>query len=294
MLMPDTVEQTPSNAPAAESGPEKRRSPRVAAGRPARVRIDGHDQELSVVCSIVDLSRDGCRVALPRKFLPPNWEWRAGLTCAMTIGIDAHKEVGLVGHLVWSQRTRDEFDILGFRFAESPPEAVFSIDRFIVVRLHAGLGIQETHTDAADRAPKALEVPLEAEGVFLEMPDAAPFRFLLHAVGGNRLLARYAPRPEESVRIPPEGATLNLAVFPPVWARGERRTLRFAARVTDADADGATLDFSGGENDLNQMIRALIPPKVVRKEKETEVDFRLVLLALAAVILGLIIASMQE
>jgi hypothetical protein len=272
---------------------EKRRTPRVAAGRPGRMRFSREEEERSISCSIVDVSADGCRILVPRRDLPRDWIWAAGSMCDLTIRIDARQEVPVRAELMWAQRTQEDFDIIGFRFAKSDADLYEILDKFVVLRLHAGLGLQDPTAEKKEAGKETLEYPLEADAWEHDRTDLPPYRFALHTVTADRLLVRHATKTGEEKRVPPSGSLIDITIYPPVWARGQKRALRFASKVEKSDGNGAELSYHAEGNDLAHMILSLIPDKIERKAKPKEIDIQYVLLILAAIVIALMIASLN-
>lgn len=272
-----------------QSMTEKRLAPRVAAGRPGRVRIPDTDGTQSFRCGVVDISNTGCRVTLPRHDLPRCWTWNANTRCDITIHLDSGAEAPLPAELVWHQRTQEGYDVLGFRFIDYEAHASEHIDRFIILRLRAGVEILEESSEHEELQP--LDVQLECDAKLLDTDDSPLYRLMLQKVGRDSMQAGYGYRETEERHIPKEGDVLSLVIYPPSWARGQRRTLRFAAVVVSADDRKVTLQYRADGSDLSQMIMALIPERIVREERPFEVDVTYVLLILGALILALMIAS---
>ncbi len=287
--LPDQSDNTPAIP---KRGSERRRAPRVVAGRPGRVRIEENLEPMIMACSIVDISNSGCRMMVQRTGLPKNWTWNTGSTCSIDIGLKSNQEIVVPAQLVWSQRTESGFDILGIRFLDPAPQDLQVVEDFVVQRLHVGLKVEESAVDSGGKTEVELDVPLETEMHTRESPDQL-YRLEIYAIRGRMLEARYAPKEGETKRIPPSGVTADLTVLPPLWARAEKRALRFAVQVVEVGDENVRLEFSAAGSDLTRMICDLIPPKIERKKKPSEVDFSIVLIILAMLLIALIIASLS-
>ena len=181
------------NASAPKKGSERRRSTRVVAGRPGRVRLKEDLDPMVMGCSIVDISNSGCRMIVQRASLPKKWVWNTGLTCLIDIGLKSNQEIMVPAQLVWSQRTQSGFDILGIRFLDPAPTDMQVVEDFVVQRLHVGLKVEETSKGVISQTEVELEVPLETEMYSRESPDQL-YRLEVFAIRGRVLEARYAPK----------------------------------------------------------------------------------------------------
>jgi len=286
--MAETDTATPPN-----TGSERRRAPRVVAGRPGRMRFENQDTNVSIPCSVVDISQSGCRLTLSRSSLPRDWSWANGIGCSLRIQFRSNDEILIAAEVVWSQRTRSEFDILGLRFLNPAPQVAQAIDGFVLQRLHVGLQLEDRPlAPQAQTQLDALEVALEVEAR-PRGDEGTLYRLLAHGIGPDHLDCRPAPREGEPLNIPPAGTQVDLSVFPPTWARGERRTLRFAGEIEESGPAAVRVGFRAAGSDIMQMIRDLIPPKIERPKKPVEVDYTFILLIVAAIIIALIIAQLN-
>ncbi len=281
-------------APSVPSQPlrEKRRAPRVAAGKPVAMRYGESETALQIEGGVIDISRDGCRLALPRDRLPASHRWNSGSKCRLSLRLSGHHEVSLAAAIVWSQRLREGFDLVGCRFEEQLPTDAAVVEKFVVQRLRAELRLPEPGFEA-EIAPTfaALEFPLEME--MTAIGTQKTYAVLLCEVAAQRL--RFKIRADQCW--PPDlnkGAIMDIAVHPPVWARGERRTLRFAGRLSQIAAGRGEVEFQASGSDLAQMIQDLIPPRITRPPKPLEVDLRLIVLVVAIILLALILASLRS
>lgn len=270
---------------------EKRRAPRVAAGKPVEVRYEDTERALHISGGVIDISRDGCRLALPRDHLPAEHRWTPGSQCHLCLRLSGSRDICLRAAIVWSQRLREGFDLVGCRFDEQLPDEAAAVEKFVLQRLRAELRLPETGAAAAAPCFTPLEFPLEMEAVVVGTQRL--YTFLLYAVSEQCL--RFRLRPDQEC--PPDlekGTMVDVAVHPPVWARGERRTLRFAGRLSQCAAAGGEIEFQASGSDLGQMIRELIPPRIVRPSKPLEIDLRVVALVLLAIALALVISALSS
>ncbi len=271
-------------------------------GRPARLRARLGEQDQTMSGGVVDVSSDGCRLALPCRGLAPEWTWTGCDEYLLTIEVYPQVFFSTPAEVVWSQRHREGFDILGVKFKELPEEARHSIENFIMIRLRAGVKIPEQGARSASQRSVATTAPLAPLEVALQAvltcgTGTQKITSLCRVTKLNDRQLTVAPDAERKGELPaqlPIGTVVDLQVNPPSWAGVSKRSLQFAARLQEISPTEARLDFHLPDCDLAQMIRALIPARIVRQEKPAEVDFKLVLLIVAAIVIALLISSLNH
>lgn len=271
---------------------ESRRSPRVAVGRPGRLRLRDAEALFNVDASIIDISVTGCRLLVERDDLPSSSALAVGTQSELTVDLQLTSQFQVDAEVVWAQRYREGMVLVGLRFLSPEPRAFETVDRFVLGRLRAGLVMEQEgpSTKSSARWPRIrpLEQPLDLEAVW-HGEEERRYRLQLLALGRFQLVVQPNRKKGEPPPPPPPGAHLDISIYPPAWADIDLRALRFAATVLEATPERMDLEFCSSGHDLSQMIRALIPRKRDALDASQPVNFYYVLFGLAILLVYLIL-----
>lgn len=271
-----------------ENQQEKRRSVRIAAGRPARVYFSDGGNDISIHGDIIDISSTGCRFILKREHITFDNKKLSGKHFRLKTNLDPTFEVEFNARIMWNQIFHSEFLIIGGQFDDIDSLSLSKIENFTINRQKAGLELFTNETLNNDySAMQLLDEALEVECVSNSVKTSNPYRFALHRISKNSMELIYAPKEFETIEKPELGDTLDVTVYPPSWTVADLRALRFAGKVAKVGENGAVIDFGFSGHDIKQMILNLIPHKKADKG-DLKVNYYYVLVILAIIIAWLL------
>lgn len=269
---------------------------RVNAGFPGRLTTAFDGKTYTVRALVIDISAAGARIIVNRAPFDNNAEWRMRQVCEFDFSIGHQRLMCGSTEVLWIQRERDQFDILGIRFLAIPETSAEPLRVFIEDRLSKGQQTRPATEIRPREKPAALETRLKASAQRIGEsgePEGDLIRcFVTHTGHDLLMLESYTDEAGQCMPLP-VGERVLLSVHPPSWSGLSFRSLRlevFVAERTKKCQYIARYEQTTYETaDVFDMLQCLVPPEREIGETRRTVNVSLALFILFFLILLLLI-----